>query len=514
MTRRHALGPARVPHRGMIVYADRRVRKNTLDFFAEIRSLSGIDLLIAFGQFESGVVDASSPSEDRYDAPVRALRYAATSSARSWMGVGRPVLGPIRALNLPEEIEVVKPAGYAYHALYPEQYAEAAGRFLREVHPVRSVVIGIRDIGTSLSAVVAAAVDAAMSVTMRSRGGVVKLSRELAERLRWQRDAHFLIVGDPGDGEAFVAISEALRTIGVPENRVVLFPGVPGTNYGCFDASFESVILPQFGAPRDLSAGRWRQLFWKDQSQFPAVQPLEERRKYLRDGLLLKFVGLGFLGREKLTRARFLANAGFTPEAVGFDNGFLCTRWEEGAPLQPGFVTLDLIRRIAAYLVLVAREYHAEGRIRYDQLLHMVESNAGAMLPRWDRALIEDSSLVAIDGHMLPHEWIRTPNGFLKTDAVDHHDDLFFPGCQDIAWDIAGAVVEFGIPREALVAEYLAHLSDRTLTRRLPFYMRAYLAYRLGFASIAAEALAGQPDAARFTLLAGRYSSLLRQLLA
>ncbi len=56
---------------------------------------------------------------------------------------------------------------------------------------------------------------------------------------------------------------------------------------------------------------------------------------------------------------------------------------------------------------------------------------------------------------MLPHEWIRTASGFLKTDAVDHQDDLFFPGCQDIAWDIAGAIVEFGIPREALVSEYL-----------------------------------------------------------
>ncbi len=84
--------------------------------------------------------------------------------------------------------------------------------------------------------------------------------------------------------------------------------------------------------------------------------------------MLLKFAGLGFLGRDKLSRARFLADAGFTPEMAGFDNGFLCTRWEDGTPLQTGLVTLDLIQRMAAYLVLVAREYRTEGRIRYDEL--------------------------------------------------------------------------------------------------------------------------------------------------
>jgi len=501
----------------MIVYADRKVRKNTLEFFAEIRSLSGIDLLTAFGQFESGIVDASSPLEDGYNAPVRALRYAATSTARSWMGIGRPVLGPINALNLPQEIDVAKPAGFAVHALYPEMYAEAARKFLLEIHPARSVVIGLRDTGTSLSAVVAATVDAAMSVTLRVRGAPVdcqvKLSGELTSRLGWQRDAYFLIVGEPAAGDAFAATAEALRGLGVPADRIVLFPGAGPSGYGTFSASFEDVILPAFGAPEDISGGRWRRLFWRDESQYPAVHPHHERRKYLRDGLLLKFAGLGAFGRDKLARTRLLAEAGFTPEVVGFDNGFLCTRWEEGTPLPPGLVTLDLIERLAAYLALLARECPAQGPIRYDELVQMVETNSGVRIPRWDRSLVQDSSLVAIDGRMLPHEWIRTARAFLKTDAVDHHDDVFFPGCQDIAWDIAGTIVEFEIPREALVAKFLSLVPDRTLTRRLPFYMRAYLAYRLAYARTAEQSLAGHPDGTRFHCLAARYSMLLRQLL-
>ena len=131
-------------------------------------------------------------------------------------------------------------------------------------------------------------------------------------------------------------------------------------------------------------------------------------------------------------------------------------RWEEGSPLESGVVTLDLIKRIAAYLVLIAREYRTEGRIRYDDLVNMVETNSGARLPKWDRALIEDASLVAIDGRMLPHEWIRTASR-LPQDRCGGPPGrpVFFPGCQDIAWDIAGTIVEFGIPREALVSEYL-----------------------------------------------------------
>ena len=131
---------------------------------------------------------------------------------------------------MPEEIEFVVPAGYAYDALYPEMYVEAARLFLREVQPARSVVIGIRSIGTSLSAVVAATVEAAMSVTLRPHGPpsarFVKLSRDLAERLRWQRDAHFLVVDEgPGSsGSSFAAVVQALAELGFPKPASSSFP--------------------------------------------------------------------------------------------------------------------------------------------------------------------------------------------------------------------------------------------------------------------------------------------------
>ena len=113
-----------------------------------------------------------------------------------------------------------------------------------------------------------------------------------------------------------------------------------------------------------------------------------------------------------------------------------------------------------------------------------------------------------LDGRLLPHEWAGT----LKTDALDHHDDHFFPGAQDIAWDIAGAEIECGLEPGAVASPYLRLQNDPTLNDRLPFYRVAYLAYRIGYAAMSAESLAGTPDGDAFAELAERYRDALRRL--
>jgi hypothetical protein len=102
----------------------------------------------------------------------------------------------------------------------------------------------------------------------------------------------------------------------------------------------------------------------------------------------------------------------------------------------------------------------------------------------------------------------------VKTDGVDHHDDHFWPGPRDVAWDLAGAQVELGLGPEAmefLVAAYAAHSGDASVTARLPLHRTAYLAYRMGYAAMAAEALAHQADGPRFTALRDAYSRGLRR---
>jgi hypothetical protein len=109
---------------------------------------------------------------------------------------------------------------------------------------------------------------------------------------------------------------------------------------------------------------------------------------------------------------------------------------------------------------------------------------------------------------MLPHEWLRTAHGLIKVDALDHHADDFVPGCRDAAWDLAGAIVEFDLDdaaRAEIVARYAERSCDRTIGGRLEFYTLAYLAWRIGYVTLAAETLGDSADGVRFRRAAERY---------
>ena len=51
---------------------------------------------------------------------------------------------------------------------------------------------------------------------------------------------------------------------------------------------------------------------------------------------------------------------------------------------------------------------------------------------------------------MMPYEWIAAPGAPpLKLDATAHGDDHLFPGPVDVAWDLAGAIVEWRMSASA-----------------------------------------------------------------
>jgi len=121
---------------------------------------------------------------------------------------------------------------------------------------------------------------------------------------------------------------------------------------------------------------------------------------------------------------------------------------------------------------------------------------------------------VFCDGRMMSHEWIITPAGnCIKTDGTGHGDDHFFPGPCDIAWDIAGAIVEWQMPPSA--ADFFCgsyqQLSGDDVRGRLPAYLLAYAMFRLGFCRMAAAALGAGDEAAGFRRAAIWYEQVARQ---
>jgi hypothetical protein len=74
-------------------------------------------------------------------------------------------------------------------------------------------------------------------------------------------------------------------------------------------------------------------------------------------------------------------------------------------------------------------------------------------------------------------------------DALDHHCSHDLVGAQDIAWDVAGAAIEFDL--DAKERAWLAAVAGRTAGRLvdaelLEFMTVAYVAFRLGQSQLAA----------------------------
>jgi len=360
-------------------------------------------------------------------------------------------------------------------------------------------------------------------------------------------EAYFLIVDEgPGlSGSSFAGVAEALGQLGVPDERIVLLPSWltdgRALNSGLARhhwprhrqyATFFDHPWPGPAPPAhlesaehltDLSAGRWRARFLEAGTPWPAVHPQHERRKAATRDRWFAFAGLGRFGKRTLELQAALADAGFVPRPVALDQGILVRELVEGTPLLATDADGPTLERMAAYLSHRARHHQVTTDDRAalaDMVLaNVAEAGGGELADAAEERLDSsgfpgDSPSVALDGRMQPHEWLRTRTGLLKVDATDHHADHFYPGCGDIAWDLAGAIAEFGLSgdaRDGLSRRYQVLSGDRDLVRRLPGYAVAYLAFRLGYASLAAETLAGSDDGVRFARLARRYLRMLRR---
>jgi hypothetical protein len=121
---------------------------------------------------------------------------------------------------------------------------------------------------------------------------------------------------------------------------------------------------------------------------------------------------------------------------------------------------------------------------------------------------------VHTDNRLHLWEWLVLDDGrLLKADALDHSAAHDLVGCQDIAWDVAGAIVEFGLTDDESVSmcarvERTGHAVDRDL---LAFLTPCYLAFHLGASTLAADTVGGA-EAHRHRLAAQGYAARLSRI--
>jgi hypothetical protein len=459
--------------------------------------------LIATGQLEQAALDGRIAS-GHTTALGQLLSAAADLFWSHWSlqrhpGAGRrskrAVLAELRErcaalAALPEaQVSLSNPEGFAFYALYPEQYAEAAWLWLGEpahAQPAEALVLGIRSIGTTLGAVVAAVLRAhgwrVRALSVRPTGPA--FAREIRLPPGSCAGVDFALVADEGpglSGSSFAAAVHAIRQEGLEPQRIAIFPGHdhgPGPQASavtlacwastrCYhvglDAAFVHGPWPaeladrlaqrlgsafEVSAWQDASAGRWRELVFADHARWPAVCARFERSKYLlttrRAGRqLLKFAGLGRepgsgLSLAQAQAARLRSRTGQAeqqlPRAV--IDGFLVLPFFEGRPLQAADASGALLDRAARHIVSAAhlppRRLAIEQGV--DRLWNMLEHNlreafgegCGESVVRARAAQWPHASLVTRlaygDGHLAPYEWLRDTRGRIVKVDAWGHD--------------------------------------------------------------------------------------------
>lgn len=490
--------------------------------------------LLRAGELECGVADSTlspEPFERLTDALAESLLGCAKSICRpSW----RQVLADA---VIPDTLRLSVPEGFAYYGLHPRAYADVLQRLPQQGTNV--VVVGIRSIGTTLSAVVAAAVRKAggQSVRFTVRPGEHPYNRKTNLRPQQQeivragsvRRADFLVVDEgPGlSGSSFLSVGEALLAEGVPAENIHMICG----RHPDF-AAFRTQDGPNRAArfqwtavdstpyePRNgnvfAGAGEWRRLHFADEDAWPPSWTWFERSKYISAGSgnprsFYKFLGLGHYSDEVLAREQEIADAGFAAHLRREPNGFASSDWLRGRPMRPSDLNEASIRRLASYCAFRACSFAAD-LCDLTSLQQMTDYNLQQLAVPASPALRLERPVIA-DSRMQPHEWLLMPDGeMLKTDSGSHGDDHFFPGPTDIAWDLAGAIVEWQMDEaqaEAFLGRY-TRLSGDHAEDRIKDFIAAYSIFRAGYCLMAGNALFGTEEERRLIVAADRYRAYL-----
>lgn len=495
-----------------------------------------LDALIEAGELEAALADAGSnwrESAARVTDCLAAAVIGGDPNAVARAATHADQIPP------PDMLAVAPPEGFTYYALHPSDFA----RLAETLESSRFAIVGIRSIGTTLSAVVLSALLAqgkhAKRITVRPTGHPYSRQTNFsADQLRWVHEnsgAQFLIVDEgPGrSGSTFLSVGEALGRAGIPRHHITLMGSrIPDLSSLCADNAITRwrefrflattpSVNQRFVDCTYVGGGDWRQALIPAGEPWPASWTQMERLKFISPDrrTLYKFEGMGPIGAEARDRALHLAQAGFAPNVIDAGDGFLAHELVKGVRPRAQDVTSSILERIAEYCAFRYAEFdvHPSGAER--QLREMLEFNVAQEFGM-QLTLPADSFCtkrpVITDGRMNPYEWLLNDSGRLvKTDGVDHGDNHFFPGPCDIAWDLAGAAIEWELGAEAsdFVVEQFRQRSGLDVSRELPLYKLAYSVFRLGFCKMAISTVKGSTEEGRLMDAYQHYRAVAQHLL-
>jgi hypothetical protein len=494
-----------------------------------------LEALLRAGELECALADAARETHPNAAALTDSL-------AEAFLGLPNrgitPQLSWLDTLHLSGSVRLSRPEGFAFYALHPLDFVDTLKQ--HNESPCAAAIVGIRSIGTTLSATVRTCFAGkgipAERTTVRPQGHpfarevmLTDAQRKLLRRLLSQNATFYVVDEGPGfSGSSFLATAEALVATGVPPSKITLMCSTKPNLSALLarDAAtrwkaFKTLVV-QTGTripseARDFfGAGMWRGRCFPNPSEWPASWVQNERLKYLsEDGrMMFRFDGLGHYGAELRSRYAGVGEAGFGPICDHAGNGFTSFPMLSGRPLR--MVSQRALMRAAEYCAFRADACAAEV-LSTDSLEHMARINAerGLGCCLGENFRLEVVRPVIADGKMMLHEWLESDGELLKLDSAAHGDDHFFPGPTDIAWDLAGTTIEWSLDdgQSELFLSLYRNLSGDDARLRLRSYQLAYGAFRMGYSKMGALAMQGSEEESRLWREYDCYRRKLSQLL-
>ena len=497
-----------------------------------------IDLLLRAGELECALRDSDSPHAQSAEAITDTIAVSFVSK------IALPAEGLARRLRpiiAPDQVQVAVPEGFAYYSLHPLDYVDLVRRAPQ--HSRHAAIVGIRSIGATLSAIVRAALRAdaidAERITVRPSGHPYNRETRLSPaQQQWvarmlSDGADFFVVDEgPGmSGSSFLSVGDALISTGVPLSQIT-FLCSRQPDPASLTAANAAERWPQFNAcyteptrhlPREakhyVAGGIWRARAFPSENEWPSSWLQMERLKFLSadENRIFRFEGFGRFGGDVYDRATKVADAGFGPMPAAREAGFGVYPVLPGRYLSPADATEEVILRLAEYCAFRAR--HITSQVSQTPELETmlrfnIQQEFAVELPVQLAGLRIERPVIA-DGRTLPHKWIDSAGNIMKLDAATHGDDHFFPGPTDIAWDLAGVIVEWNLEAEAadFFLENYRRCSGDDPANRLPAYLLAYSIFRTAYCKMAAAASRGTPEYDRLLRDYHRYRQQAKALL-
>ena len=496
-----------------------------------------IDALLRAGELECALADHGGCSVEASTMADATDRLASALITKSRPQISAKFAASLRELHVPQSLTLSTPEGFCYYALHPIDYADVLAT--EATLPPAAAVVGIRSIGTTLSAIVQAWFStkgiAAERITVRPLGHPFDRHLSFTDNERnWiaaqnRLNAGFFVVDEgPGlSGSSFLSVAEALVEHGVAGERIVLMPSSTPNLDNLFAPNaaqrwkkFRTTPLkPTRYIPSEaggyIGGGAWRSRVFDSEADWPGVWQWTERQKYISHNgtSVFRFDGHGHYGKAVRQRSQILANYGWGPQISSARDGFSASEWLSGARLNSA--NRDVVVHLARYCAFRS-EYMTSPVVSQTELEHMAQINLERALGVSRQIKLPVERPVLADARMMPYEWILLNDGSLqKLDAADHGDNHFFPGPTDIAWDLAGAIVEWRLNAEAadlFLHEYV-QLSGDAVEKRLPDYLIAYSCFRMAFTQSAANSISESAEKSRLQQEANRYKSAALQQL-